>query len=734
MIEESLYKTSFIGRDGFRWWIGQIPPIKSHKEQPNGQGWGNRLKVRILGYHPYSEAELSNDDLPWAQILLSPTAGSGASNYATNPKIRPGDTVFGFFLDGDNGQLPVIIGCFGRTDQVPSKQFSSPFVPYTGYTPKVEKPSKTLYPSESNENKKNSQKSPRDLPPSSVNGVDELYYFSGVGKKIVFGNSATDTLSQGIGAEIGNLLQKVNDVTNKILNVTAEISRSVDKIVGIADGFVSQAIDSLYRKLIPLFQQGLDLLYKQVYAAVFAATQNAAIAHAAGVAAQTAMVGPVKLVQSYIPKLFGTVVNSLFDMVTGMVTDVVKNSKKFRSCVEEQFTGSLLNGIISKIESGISGPLAGVSKILSAAFSVGNFLRSGVSALRSVNGLFNSFQHKNKSVGGALLWVINQGNSDGGYDKSKFENILSSMNAVSAVKNAASDVANSASDVVNNVTQGWDIFSPNTKNKNSKKSRAKCYTGPKDSCSGPKVKIFGGSGRGAEAEVIMGSFDKKSSKTTGSIIGIKLKKKGKRYKYPPFVEIVDDCEQGYGAVARAIINEDGEVTSIYVVSEGENYPVGNSNINILEPIANTDPAELPSYVSEVVIVDPGYGYDSGDIVFDDAGNFYDIIVDSDGSIIDVNITIPQIENNSNLPDEIWRNQITENGIPLSELEITEPNRIQSSSLNKYIRVDNLPTITIESQTGSGAVLKAILEKIPLQEIQQQESFVRGTKYVKDCIE
>ena len=29
MLEESFLKTNFIGRDGFRWWIGQIPPIES---------------------------------------------------------------------------------------------------------------------------------------------------------------------------------------------------------------------------------------------------------------------------------------------------------------------------------------------------------------------------------------------------------------------------------------------------------------------------------------------------------------------------------------------------------------------------------------------------------------------------------------------------------------------------------------------------------------------------------
>ena len=83
MIDESLLKSNFIGRDGFRWWIGQIPPISTMEGQVDGKGWGNRFKVRIIGYHPYSEAELPNEDLPWAQCLIPTTAGSGAANVMT---------------------------------------------------------------------------------------------------------------------------------------------------------------------------------------------------------------------------------------------------------------------------------------------------------------------------------------------------------------------------------------------------------------------------------------------------------------------------------------------------------------------------------------------------------------------------------------------------------------------------------------------------------------------------
>jgi hypothetical protein len=135
-MEESLLKSNFLGRDGFRWWIGQIAPEEVQK-QLNKDGWGNRLKVRIMGYHPYNVVELPNKDLPWAQVLLSTSDGTGAANYGTSHKVRPGDIVFGFFLDGDNAQVPVITGCFGRTSQVPSEDYAGPFQPFTGYTNRI---------------------------------------------------------------------------------------------------------------------------------------------------------------------------------------------------------------------------------------------------------------------------------------------------------------------------------------------------------------------------------------------------------------------------------------------------------------------------------------------------------------------------------------------------------------------------------------------------------------------
>lgn len=722
MIDESILKSNFIGRDGFRWWIGQIPPIEAQKSQANGGGWGNRTKVRILGYHPYNTAELPNDELPWAQVLMPPTSGSGAANYAVNPKLRPGDTVLGFFLDGDNAQIPVIIGLFGRTDQVPSTNFKSPFVPFTGYTERIPAPNGTLYKSEASEEKSNSQKSPRDVTPEIISKLnqkseakDEVFYFSGVGKKIVVGNSSNDTVAKGIGAEVNNLLQKVNDVTNKIQNVKTEISRSVDKIVGIANGFVGQATNSLYLKLIPLLQAGLEALYRAVYAAVYAATQSHPIAHLAGVAAQEAMIPPVKALEAFIPKIVGIVVNNLFKTVESMLTDTVKNVRYFRSCVGDQFVGSLLNDIINKIESGLSGVLGGVSKILSAAFSVSDFLRSGVSTIRSIGGLFDVNQNKNKSSGNVEEWTIGVGIVDAGEDAIKFASILKNMNTANGIANVVNGVKD--------IKSGWDIFSEKTKNKKNKSFVGGCYTLQQTSCSAPKVKVFGGSGKGVEAEAILGSFTTDASGvTTASVIGIKVKKKGKKYKYPPFVEIIDDCEQGYGAVARSVIDENGEVTDIYMVSEGENYPIGDVNINTSEEIAETNPSQIPSYVADVYIEQSGSGYQSTDKGFDDFGNEYSITVDEDGSIIDVSIVTPVLT--SEIGDDFVPDFVT---TPITTID--PPPLI----INNYIIVEDLPIITIKSETGVGAILNPILDKLPIEVIKGNESSIRETKFVKDCI-
>jgi len=63
----------------------------------------NRVRVRCVGVHPESRSEVGTADLPWAP-MLSTTANMSA------PMLHNGDWVFGFFMDGEEAQQPVVIG------------------------------------------------------------------------------------------------------------------------------------------------------------------------------------------------------------------------------------------------------------------------------------------------------------------------------------------------------------------------------------------------------------------------------------------------------------------------------------------------------------------------------------------------------------------------------------------------------------------------------------------------
>ena len=97
MIDESLLKINFVGKDGFRWWVGQIAPAAVQGDQlspsKDSESWSYRRKVRILGYHPFSKAELPDADLPWATALIPTTSGTGRAKFEKTVVLRPGDVV-----------------------------------------------------------------------------------------------------------------------------------------------------------------------------------------------------------------------------------------------------------------------------------------------------------------------------------------------------------------------------------------------------------------------------------------------------------------------------------------------------------------------------------------------------------------------------------------------------------------------------------------------------------------
>jgi len=121
----SLFNSGFLGAS-FNWWVGQIADdatwrdnILPGKFESADQipGWGRRYKVRIIGLHDQGETEIPSDQLPWAQVMYPVTAGGGQGASGQTPNLRQGNMVFGFFLDGQEQQVPVIMGVLGNNAQ-----------------------------------------------------------------------------------------------------------------------------------------------------------------------------------------------------------------------------------------------------------------------------------------------------------------------------------------------------------------------------------------------------------------------------------------------------------------------------------------------------------------------------------------------------------------------------------------------------------------------------------------
>jgi len=129
----ALFNPGFLG-GSFLWWIGQIVDDSTWRDNINPgkyedktsiPGWGRRYKVRIIGLHDQGETTIPSDQLPWAQVMYPVTAGGGQTAAMDSTKLRQGNMVFGFFLDGQERQVPVIMGVLGNNSQTVLAQKNS---------------------------------------------------------------------------------------------------------------------------------------------------------------------------------------------------------------------------------------------------------------------------------------------------------------------------------------------------------------------------------------------------------------------------------------------------------------------------------------------------------------------------------------------------------------------------------------------------------------------------------
>lgn len=194
----------------------------------------------------------------------------------------------------------------------------------------------------------------------------------------------------------------------------------------------------------------------------------------------------------------------------------------------------------------------GVEKIL-MGFNLISFLRSSVEGLLSGKFRLSCNEIAPDFNSPTNQWVIGKGAKE--EPGVPLSTILESANLASSIAESFINTGEAVDDLVKTIGS-LDFFGTGFSNPGFKGLISDCYGGPPLNCGGVKVKIFGSAGSGAVANAVIGSIVGDGENATGSIVGFDILDGGSGYDFPPFIEIVDDCKQGYGAVARSIIDYD----------------------------------------------------------------------------------------------------------------------------------------------------------------------------------
>ena len=106
-------RPDFFGKDRFTPFLGVVEDVDDPKH-------ASRVKVRCIGWHPKDKKELKTEDLPWAKVG-SPTTHAQQNRIGGKHGLLVGSFVFGFFLDGDEANAPVVLSSLPFTAKATDK-------------------------------------------------------------------------------------------------------------------------------------------------------------------------------------------------------------------------------------------------------------------------------------------------------------------------------------------------------------------------------------------------------------------------------------------------------------------------------------------------------------------------------------------------------------------------------------------------------------------------------------
>ena len=609
MLDSALLQTNFVGRDGFVWWIGMVAPPEHWRDESTDirEGWSFRCKVRIIGYHPFEEAVLPSSDLPWAHVLVDASKGAGQGCLGESSSMVGGETVFGFFMDGEEAQQPVIFGALPRS--INSKGPENVTLDTDAESGAFGVQSGKIFPNQAT-NQESIKEQTAGTPSDNADNKHGEIESEGEGKEggltedaatIAFSNTQLGPHSMSDGCKddalgeianaIGSFLTTVNSLTefaevyiDAAQNLIGDIKQMVNKVSKIISGAMKAIINKIRKKVMKL----LSKVFKKLQALIIPEPQKPFVSKA--------LEKIIDIIFCFFNTSWEDLLGTIKDMLLGMVGKAINPTV----CAIEQMVGNLLASIHDGIKKALKPVLDGLDWLTGALGSVAGLLGKVssyvdmlLSFLDCTNLTCKEYEDWTQGMGLNLKPAV------------KMKTVLEDTEIFQKIDELSDDAGFSG-----DVASGLGVYDARAKfsllsmlggglpeffdcNNRTQNPQTQDDLGPGvppgfiwSECIPPQVQVYGDGTKTAILLPIVSSID-------GSILTLEILEPGRNYTAPPFITIVDKTRNGGGAKAEAILDENGSIVDIFMLQTGSGYCTSTNVIPPKYPVTESPDEEAP---------------------------------------------------------------------------------------------------------------------------------------------
>lgn len=605
MLEGSLLQSHYLGRDGFIWWIGRIAPAEVWRdsksrvdagtyeknedgEDPTGGSWAYRCKVRIIGYHTFDREVLPDDDLPWAHVMASNEAGTFQGGSGQTHKLTGEETAFGFFMDGDDAQQPVVVGVLHRNasvKNVPEEDAKTRFSPVTSHKgnlsqqPTQIRRSNKAVQSPANTTKEPAKgvtkkppvipKNPKTLKkPASPSGADQAVredmasqQFADYGRiNITRENGCSDNLIGKISQELNNFIQfisriedfigtYIDPVLNKFVDIVNEIKGFARRIVGI----IKFVINNMRGAIIQL----VTSLFRDFIAKILPLPQHPPVGEA------------TKNIINIIFCLFEKLIPLLIDFITDLLTNMIGKAINAPMCAVEEWTAGILSKMMEFIDDLLGPVMSGLDWLIGGIGQISSLLSKVSSIAQQILSFIGCDQLKCEA---SITWDSKSKAAKARRDA--WNRTVDNVSILGSVNDDLDEAMGFLSMYGNTGSGPFRDCARRTANPTQQSDQTPLPPGMiSANCIPPEIEVFG-DGVLAQVLPIVGE--------NGKILTVQVVNPGRGYTKAPAINIIDNTNHGNSARFQASI-QNGRISKVYVLNPGEGYCQGNYSSVVVNP-------------------------------------------------------------------------------------------------------------------------------------------------------